>query len=212
MPHSLSRCCPGETLVSSLSGGPFQRLGTGWRAFPLLNLPVHRPPRPDPLLRYFDQHPYAKNRSVRTVTTYLIVVGRPTPSFAPSAPPWRRHPGRPRGVPGRPARPPASAFHNALKILYGWLTEEERSHQPDPVGRLVTPHGRTSWCSGGLEPPAFGFARRRFVPDLQGQAVVRINDDHLLDGRRRHYTADQIRAGCTPATARPRLALRHHCQ
>ena len=49
----------------------------------MLNLPVHRPPRPDPLLRYFEQHPYAKNRSARTVTTYLIAVGRPTPSAPP---------------------------------------------------------------------------------------------------------------------------------
>jgi hypothetical protein len=163
MPHSLSRCCPGETLVSSLSEDPFQGLGTGWRAFPLLNLPVHRPPRPDPLLRYFEQHPYAKNRSARTVTAYLIAVGRPTPSAPP------------RHLPGGATRADLEAFladplarrqrlPQRPQILYGWLTEEERSHQPDPVGRLLTPYGRTSWCSGGLEPPAFGFARRRFVP------------------------------------------------
>jgi hypothetical protein len=48
MPHSLSRCCPGETLVSSLPGDPFQGLGTGWRAFPLLNLPVIDPHGPTP--------------------------------------------------------------------------------------------------------------------------------------------------------------------
>jgi hypothetical protein len=163
MPHSLSRRCPGETLVISLSGDPLQGLGTGWRAFPLLNLPVHRPLGPT--------RSSATSSSTRTPRT-----ARPAPS-PPTSSPWAgRHLLRRRGTclaapPGPtsrrswPTRSPAGQrLPQRPQILYGWLAEEERSHQPDPVGRLVTPHGRTSWCSGGLEPPAFGFARRRLVP------------------------------------------------
>ena len=54
--------------------GRFQGLCTGWRAFPLLNLPVHGPLGRDPLIRSFERHLYAENRSTRTVTTYLIAV------------------------------------------------------------------------------------------------------------------------------------------
>jgi hypothetical protein len=32
------------------------------------------PPGPDPLIRSFERHLYAENRSARTVTTYLIAV------------------------------------------------------------------------------------------------------------------------------------------
>jgi Phage integrase, N-terminal SAM-like domain len=54
--------------------GPVQGLCTGWRAFPMLNLPVHGPLGRDPLIRSFERYLYAENRSARTVTTYLIAV------------------------------------------------------------------------------------------------------------------------------------------
>jgi hypothetical protein len=38
----------------------------------MLNLPVHGPTRPDPLISSFERHLYAENRSARNVTTYLI--------------------------------------------------------------------------------------------------------------------------------------------
>jgi hypothetical protein len=212
MPHSLSRCYPGETLVSSLSGDPFQGLGTGWRAFPLLNLPVHRPPRPDPLLRYFEQHPYAKNRSARTVTTYLIAVGRPTPSAPP------------RHLPGGATRADLEAFlADPLARRPAPTTTSSNPLRLVDRGRAIPPTRSCRLLSADSSPRMGEHPGARedlnlrpsashtgaLSPDLQGQGVVRINDDHLLDGRRRHYTADQIRAGCTPGTARPRLALRH---
>jgi site-specific recombinase XerD len=95
-----------------------------------LNLPVHGPPRPDPLIRSFERHLYAENRSARTVTTYLIAV-RQADTFL-----------RGRGISleaatqadleafmgdllARRTASAAATYHKVLKILYGWLAEEE---------------------------------------------------------------------------------------
>ena len=82
------------------------------------------PLSPDPLLRSFEQHPYAKNRSARTVTPTSSPGGKPTPSCAAAALAWRPPPG-PTSRHSWPTRPPVSAYHKVLKILYGWLAEEE---------------------------------------------------------------------------------------
>jgi hypothetical protein len=60
-------------LVSSLSGGPLQG-PCRMRAFPMLNLPVHGPTRPEPLLRSIKRHLYAENCSARTPHHLLIAV------------------------------------------------------------------------------------------------------------------------------------------
>jgi hypothetical protein len=208
MPHSLSRCCPGETLVSSLSGTRSRDWVPDGERFPCLTSLFIDPLGPDPLLRYFEQHPYANNRSARTVTIYLIAVGRPTTSVPP------------RHLPGGATRADLEAFladplarrpaptttsSNSLRLV----DRGRASHQPDPVGRLVTPQGEHPGAREDLSLRPLASHAGALSPFLQGQGVVRINDDHLLDGWRRHYTADQIRAGCTPGTARPRLALRH---
>jgi hypothetical protein len=72
----------------------------------MLNLPVHGPTRPEPLLRSIKRHLYAENCSARTPHHLLIAVrqadtflrGRGTSVHAAT-------PGRPRGVRGRAARP-----------------------------------------------------------------------------------------------------------
>jgi site-specific recombinase XerD len=91
----------------------------------MLNLPVHGPTRPDPLIRSFERHLYAENRSARTITTYLIVV-RQADAFLPE-----------RGTSLETAtrgdlqafmsdllarRMPsiAASYYKVLKILYGW--------------------------------------------------------------------------------------------
>jgi hypothetical protein len=210
MPHSLSRRCPGETLVSSLSGGPFQGLGTGWRAFPLLNLPVHRPPRPrpaPPLLRAAPvrQEPLSPHRHhlphrrgqadtfLRRRGTCLAAATRADLEAFLADPLARR---------------PAPTTRSSRSSTAGW------PRKSDPTNPILSADSspRKGEHPGAREDlnlrPSASYAGA-LSPDLQGQGVVLINDDHLLDGRRRHYTADQIRAGCTPGTARPRLALRH---
>jgi Phage integrase, N-terminal SAM-like domain len=84
---------------------------------------------PDPLIRSFERHLYAGNRSARTVTTYLIAV-RQADSFL-----------RERGTRleaatradleaflgdllSRRKASTAATYHKVLKILYGWLAEE----------------------------------------------------------------------------------------
>jgi len=72
--------------------GPVPGLCTGWRAFPMLNLPVHEPARPGPAHLLVRAAPYAENRSAGMATTYLIVI-RHANAFLPGlAPAWRpRH-------------------------------------------------------------------------------------------------------------------------
>jgi hypothetical protein len=78
--------------------GPLQGLCVGWRAFPMLNVPVHGPTRPEPLLRSIKRHLYAENCSARTPHHLLIAVrqadtflrGRGTSVHAPPGPTSRR--------------------------------------------------------------------------------------------------------------------------
>jgi site-specific recombinase XerD len=82
----------------------------------------------DPLIRSFERHLYAENRSARTVTTHLIAV-RQADTFL-----------RGRGLEAatradleafmgdllaRRIPSTAATYHKVLKILYGWLAEEE---------------------------------------------------------------------------------------
>jgi hypothetical protein len=95
----------------------------------MLNLPVHGPTRPKPAPPLLQAALYAENRSARTLTTYSSSCGRPTPSAPPQHEPGGRCPGRPRGVHGRLAGLADGQHrrhrHKVLKILYGWLAEEE---------------------------------------------------------------------------------------
>jgi hypothetical protein len=132
--------------------------------------------------------------SATSSSTCTPRTARPAPS-PPTSSPWAgRHLLRRRGT--CLAAPPGPTSRRS------WPTRS-------PVGRLVTRMGEHPGAREDLNLRPSASHAGALSPDLQGQGVVRINDDHLLDGRRRHYTADQIRAGCTPGTARPRLALRH---
>ena len=95
---------------------------------------------PDPLIRSFERHLYAENRSARTVTTYLIAV-RHADTFL-----------RERGTSleaatradleaflgdllARRKASTAATYHKVLKILYGWLTEDEEI-PADPMAKI----------------------------------------------------------------------------
>ena len=136
----------------------------------MLNLPVHGPARPGPLIRSFERYLYVENRSARTVTTYLIAVqqadaflrGRGTSLQAATRADLKAFMA---DLLARRKASTAATYHKVLKILYGWLAEEEEiptnpilsaDSSPARVNILVSP--------GGLEPTAFGFARRRSVP------------------------------------------------
>ena len=69
--------------------------------FPCLSLLFMDPPGRDPLLRSFERHLYAEDRSS----------------------PHRHH--LLSSPCGRPAPSSAASYHKVLKIHYGWLAEEE---------------------------------------------------------------------------------------
>jgi hypothetical protein len=144
--------------------------------FPCLTFLFMDPPGPDPLLRSFERHLYAENRSARTVTTYLIALSHRRPAGL-------RLPARPRTSPEAATRADLEAFladllarrkastaganQKVLKIFYGWLAEERRFRPTRSCPPTRHPQGRTSWCPrGGLEPPVSGFAHRCSVPEL----------------------------------------------
>jgi site-specific recombinase XerC len=98
---------------------------------------------PDPLIRSFERHLYAENRSARTVTTYLIAV-RQADTFL-----------RQRGASleaatrgdleaflgdllSRRKASTAATHHKVLKILYGWLAEEEEI-PANPMAKIKKP-------------------------------------------------------------------------
>jgi site-specific recombinase XerD len=125
---------------------------------------------PDPLIRSFERHLYAENRSSRTATTYLIAVrqadaflrGRGTSLEAATRADLEAFMA---DLLARRTASTAATYHKVLKILYGWLAEEEEiptnpilsaDSSPARVNILVSP--------GGLEPPASGIAGRRSVP------------------------------------------------
>jgi hypothetical protein len=127
----------------------------------MLNLPVHGPPRPPTR----SSAPSSSTRTPRTARPApspptSSPCGRPTPSCAATAPAWRPSPG-PTSRRSWPTRSPAaSAYHKVLKILYGWFAEEERFPPTRSCPPTRHPQGRTSWCPGGLEPPASGLRLR----------------------------------------------------
>ena len=84
----------------------------------------------DPLLRSFERHLYAENRSARTVTTYSHrrPAGRHLPPRAGTSleaatradlEAFRAD------LLARRMASTAATYHKILKILYGWLAEEE---------------------------------------------------------------------------------------
>jgi integrase/recombinase XerC len=98
---------------------------------------------PDPLIRSFERHLYAENRSARTVTTYPIAV-RQADTFL-----------RDRGTSleaatrgdleaflgdllSRRKASTAATYHKVLKILYGWLAEEEEI-PVNPMAKIKKP-------------------------------------------------------------------------
>jgi site-specific recombinase XerD len=100
-------------------------------------------PARDPLVRSFERHLHAENRSGRTVTTYLIAV-RQADAFL-----------RDRGssieaatradleafmgdLLARRTASTAATYYKVLKILYAWLAEEEEI-PADPMARMKRP-------------------------------------------------------------------------
>ena len=98
---------------------------------------------PHPLIRSFERHLYAGNRSARTVTTYLIAV-RQADVFL-----------RERGTSleaatrgdleaflgdllSRRKASTAATYHKVLKILFGWLAEEEEI-PANPMAKIKKP-------------------------------------------------------------------------
>jgi site-specific recombinase XerD len=98
---------------------------------------------PDPLIRSFERHLYAENRSARTVTTYLIAA-RQADTFL------REHgaslEAATRGdleaflgdLLSRRKASTAATYHKVLKILYGWLAEEEEI-PANPMAKIKKP-------------------------------------------------------------------------
>jgi site-specific recombinase XerD len=86
-------------------------------------------PARDPLVRSFERHLHAENRSGRTVTTYLIAVrqadvflrGRGTSIEAATRADLEAFMG---DLLARRAPATAATYHKVLKILYAWLVEE----------------------------------------------------------------------------------------
>ena len=98
---------------------------------------------PDPLIRSFERHLDAENRSSRTVTGYLVAV-RQADTFL-----------RERGTSleaatrgdleaflgdllSRRKASTAATYHKVLKILYGWLAEEEEI-PANPMAKIKKP-------------------------------------------------------------------------
>jgi integrase/recombinase XerC len=98
-----------------------------------------------PLVRSFERHLRALNRSERTIATYLISL-RQADAFLRARP--RHHleaatradlEAFMAGVLARGRAPSTAAtYHKALKLLYAWLVEEEEI-PADPMARLRPP-------------------------------------------------------------------------
>jgi hypothetical protein len=111
---------------------------------------------PDPLIRSFERHLDAENRSSRTVTGYLVAV-RQADSFL-----------RERGTSleaatrgdleaflgdllSRRKASTAATYHKVLKILYGWLRRALDPHAEGPQPVVPTLHRNCCLTSeGGL--------------------------------------------------------------
>jgi site-specific recombinase XerD len=129
---------------------------------------------PDPLIRSFERHLYAENRSARTVTTYLIAV-RQADAFLHER--GASLEAATRGeleaflgdLLARRRASTAATYHKVLKILYGWLAEEEEisanpmvkikkpivSKQPVPTSQRLGLPNLDRLCQGlDHRPPA----------------------------------------------------------
>jgi len=111
--------------------------------FPYLTFLFMDPPSPDPLIRSFERHLYAENRSTRTVTTYLIAV-RQADAFLRQR--GARLEAATRGdleaflgdLLARRKASTGATYHKVLKILYGWLAEEEEI-PANPMAKIKKP-------------------------------------------------------------------------
>ena len=100
-------------------------------------------PARDPLVRSFERHLHAENRSGRTVTTYLIAVrqadtflrGRGTSIEAATRADLEAFKG---DLLARRTASTAATYYKVLKILYAWLAEEEEI-PADPMARMKRP-------------------------------------------------------------------------
>jgi site-specific recombinase XerD len=100
-------------------------------------------PARDPLIRSFERHLHAENRSGRTVTTYLIAVrqantflrGRGTSIEAATRADLEAFMG---DLLARRTASTAATYYKVLKILYAWLAEEEEI-PADPMARMKRP-------------------------------------------------------------------------
>jgi site-specific recombinase XerD len=100
-------------------------------------------PARDPLVRSFERHLHAENRSGRTVTTYLIAVrqadvflrGRSTTIEAATRADLEAFMG---DLLARRSASTAATYYKVLKILYAWLAEEEEI-PADPMARMRRP-------------------------------------------------------------------------
>ena len=118
---------------------------------------------PHPLIRSFERHLYAENRSARTVTTYLIAV-RQADAFL-----------RERGTSleaatrgdleaflgdllSRRKASTAATYHKVLKILYSWLAEEEEI-PANPMTKSRSPSSPSSRSRSCPRRPSSGSSR-----------------------------------------------------
>ena len=98
--------------------------------FPCLSLLFMDPPGRDPLLRSFERHLYAENRSSPHCHHLLSSPsGRPTPSSAigdqPGGATTADLEAFMADLLARRMTSTAATYHKVLKILYGWLADEE---------------------------------------------------------------------------------------
>ena len=163
-----------KTLTSGNAGqfavrGRFRDLCTGWRAFPLLNLPVHGPTRPAPahsLLRAAPvrREPLGPNR-------HHLSHGRAAGRHLPA----RRGTSLEAATRGdleaflgdllsRRKASTAATYHKVLKILYGWLAEEEEI-PANPMAKIkkpIVPNSRSRSCP---RRPSSGSSRPTSIAD-----------------------------------------------
>jgi Phage integrase, N-terminal SAM-like domain len=151
----------------------------------------------DPLVRSFERHLYAENRSARTVTTYLIAVrqadaflrGRGTSMEAATRADLEAFMA---DLLARRTANTAATYHKVLKILDGWLAEEEEI-PANPMAKIkrpivpekpvpIVPEETLSACSppapatpsrADATPPAHAAAGHRRPPGRDGRAQAR---------------------------------------
>jgi site-specific recombinase XerD len=101
------------------------------------------PPARSPLIRSFERHLHAENRSGRTVATYLIAMrqadaflrGRDTTIQAATRADLEEFMG---DLLARRTASTAATYYKVLKLMYAWLTEEEEI-PTNPMARMKPP-------------------------------------------------------------------------